>query len=230
MRRSRQRIIGVVAAGALASAALAATAMSASLGGFSATVTNNANTAGSGTLLLQEGVGSTVCISTGTGTSSSSSISTNDNTSCPLSLFAGTNLEPGGPIASATVTLTNPGTLQGSSLTLTPGACSAGDNTSPGGISNSYFGTDTSGFCGKVDVTVENDTSTPACVFPSQSSSACPAPSSAGTLAALTSETLPGLASHASATYKVTVGLDASATNADQGLVATVPLTWTLDQ
>ena len=229
--RAARGVIGVLAAGAAASAALLAAVAPWSLGGFNATVTNNAGAPGSGTLLLQEGVGSTVCISTGSGTSSSSSISTNDNSTCPISLFASTDLAPGSVPAAATVTLTNPGSLNASSLTLTPGACVAGDNTLPGGLVNTYFGTDTSGFCGKVDVAVENDTgSTPNCVFPSVTTSACPAPSSSGTLANLASATLPGLGSHASAIYKITVELDPTATNADQGLQATVPLTWTLNQ
>lgn len=231
MWKPRRGMIGLLGVGLLASGALAATAATTSLGGFGATVTDNGAATGSGTLLLQEGVGSTVCVSTGTGTTSSSSISTNDNTICPASLFASTNLEPGGPSASATVTLTNPGTLAGSLLTLVPGSCSATGNAAPGGIANTYFGTDVAGFCGKVDVTVENDTSSPpACVFPTASTSACATPSSAGTLASLASETLPGLASHGNATYKVAIALDPSATNADQGLLATVPLTWTLNQ
>ena len=215
----------------VATGTLAATATSISLGGFSAAVTDNANVAGSGTLLLQEGVGSTVCLSTGTGTTASAAISTNDNATCPASLFASTNLEPGGTTASATVVLKNPGSLAGSVLSLTPGTCTATDNTSPGGLSNTYFGTDAAGFCGKLDVTIENDTgTTTACVFPTASTSPCPAPSAAGTLAGLVSETLPGLAAGGQATYTVVVGLDSSATNADQGLLATVPLTWTLNQ
>ena len=222
---------GNVVVALVASGALAATGASISLGGFSAAVTDNANAAGSGTLLLQEGVGSTICLSTGTGTTPSTAISSNDNATCPASLFSSTNLEPGGTTASATVVLKNPGSLAGSVLSLTPGTCTATDNTSPGGLSNTYFGTDAAGFCGKLDVTIENDTgTTTACVFPTASTSPCPAPSAAGTLAGLVSETLPGLAAGGQATYTVVVGLDSSATNADQGLLATVPLTWTLNQ
>ena len=229
-----------VGASLLATLALAAMAVPSALGGFSATIASSGGSAGSGTLLLQEGLGATICISTGNGTSSSSSIVANDNSNCPLDLFASTNLAPydstatpgsPGSAASATVHLTNAGSLAGSSLTLTPGHCTVGDNLSPGGISNTYFGTDTAGFCGKIDATIENDTGGKAqCVFPSASTSACPAPSASGNLANLATETLPALASHASATYTVTVALDPSATNADQGLLATVPLTWTLNQ
>jgi hypothetical protein len=233
-RRLRRPLFVLVTAG-VTSLALTSVALTAAFGGFSAAVTNNSQAAGSGTLLLQEAQGSTVCISTGSGTTPSSSISSNANTTCPVSLFGSTNLEPGQTAVSATVTLSNPGTLAGSSLTLAPGTCTAGDNTTPGGISNTYFGTDTSGFCGKIDVTIENDTTSgsPACVYPSASSAACPAPSASGTLASLVSGgpiSLPGIASHGTATYKVSVTLDSSATNADQGLLATLPITFTLNQ
>ncbi len=225
-------ILATLGFGLLGSGALASTVVASSLGGFSATVSNPSSSSGSGTLLLQEGVGARSCISTGTGTSASSSISSNANTNCPLNLFSSNNLEPGAAATSATVTLNNPGSLTASSLSLTPGSCTAGDNSSPGGISNSYFGTDTAGFCGKIDVSIENDSgSTPSCVFPVASPGvACVAPSSAGTLANLTSLTLPGLAAGASASYKISVALDSAATNADQGLAATMPLTWTLNQ
>ena len=80
------------------------------------------------------------------------------------------------------------------------------------------------GFCGKVDVTIANTTSgaTDQCAYPTLAGS-CPAPSSAETLASLASQTLStpalsALAAGGSATYVITVQLDASATNADQGL------------
>lgn len=231
-----RHIVGLLGVGVAASAALAATGFTA-LGGFSATVENNSGAAGSGTLLLSEGSSGVTCISTGSGTTSSTSITSNDNPTCPINLFSDTNLEPlgspNGATQSATVTLTNPGSLPGSTLSLTPGSCTVSNNTSPGGNANTYFGTDTSGFCGLLDITIENDTTSgsPACVFPA-GSGACPTPTSAHTLASLTSFTgLPGLAANGgTATYKVTIGLDSAATNADQGLLATVPLTWTLAQ
>jgi hypothetical protein len=88
-----------------------------------------------------------------------------------------------------------------------------------------------------VDVTIANTTYGAAdkCVFPIVTPAACSAPSSSGTLASLASATLtnPGLstlAAGASTTYVVTVQLEATATNADQGLTATVPLTWVISQ
>lgn len=225
-------MVGLLSAGLIATGALGATAVSASLGGFSATVANPTGSAGSGTLLLREGQGSLTCISTGSGTTSSSSVSSNDNPNCPIELLgAATNLVPGGPAASSTVTLDNPGSVAGSSLSLSPGSCTSAGNADPGGVANTYFGTDTAGFCAKVDLTVEQGSGPGAkCVFPAATTAPCSAPSSAGTLASLAATTLPGIAAGASTSYTFSVSLDASATNADQGLAATLPLTWTLDQ
>jgi hypothetical protein len=41
---------------------------------------------------------------------------------------------------------------------------------------------------------------------------------------------LTALAPGASATYVITVQLDGGATNGDQGLTATIPLTWSITQ
>jgi len=65
---------------------------------------------------------------------------------------------------------------------------------------------------------------------------ACPAISNTNNLSTLATQTynavpLSVLAAGASATYVVTTQLDASAANnADQGLTATVPFTWTISQ
>jgi hypothetical protein len=71
-------------------------------------------------------------------------------------------------------------------------------------------------------------------VFPTQSA-VCPALSSSNTLAGLATQTFPttpmsALAAGASATYVIKVQLDTAATNADQGLTATIPLTWSITQ
>ena len=139
---------------------------------------------------------------------------------------------PGGPPVSTTVTVTNVGNDGTTTASLVASACSAAAASDDGG----YVGADMAGFCGKVDVTIANTTSgaTDQCVYPALSGS-CPSPSSAQTLASLSSQTLSTpalstLAAGGSATYVITVQLDASATNADQGLTATIPLTWSITQ
>jgi hypothetical protein len=218
-----------LAAAVVAVVALGATA-GMTLGGFSATVDNPTNTFSSGTIQLEEGVASSDCFSTGTGTGGTVSAA-NTGTCAGDDLGASLDQVPAGTPVATTVTLTNVGNVATTASELATGACSA----AAAADDNGYVGQDTSGFCGEVDVTVANTTSgaTDACVFPTQAG-ACPAPSNAHTLAdmASTNFTAPmsPLASNASATYVFTVQLDTGATNADQGLTATIPLTWSITQ
>ncbi len=202
-----------------------ATTLTATLGGFTATVANpNNNGVATGTLLLSEGNGTTTCLST-----AADAISTNSSTCKTIDDFGSLTNAKVGDTSTVTLTMKNYGSIAASSLTLTPGGCTAVANpgTSP------YAGTDTSGFCGVVDVTVQQTGAT-SCVYPHSSTAVCPTtPTSAGTLAGLggsSAFTLPGLAAGASESYVVTVLIDSSATNADQGLAATVSLTWELAQ
>lgn len=201
------------------------------LGGFSATIGNNANTLSSATVQLEEGNGTTTCFSTGTGSGGTVS-SANADTTCSISVFSGTDLVPGGATSTATITLTNVGNQAATLASLVTGACSVAAAADDSG----YVGSDTSGFCGKVDVTVANTTSgaTDKCVYPTQAGT-CPALSNTYTLAGLAGQTysttpMSALAAGASATYTITVQLDASATNADQGLAASMPFTWSISQ
>jgi len=211
-----------LAASLVAVIALAATA-SYTLGGFSAGIANSASTFSSATIQLEESNGATTCYSTGTGAGGSVSAS-NTNGTCAINALVGTlDQVPAGTALTTTLTFTNVGNH---SATV---AAAASDN---GG----YTGSDTAGFCGKVDVTVANTTvgATDKCVFPTQAA-ACPALSNTNTLAGLASSTfnavpLSTLAAGASATYVVNVQLDSTATNADQGLTATVPFTWSISQ
>jgi hypothetical protein len=71
-------------------------------------------------------------------------------------------------------------------------------------------------------------------VYPTQAA-ACPPLSNTDNLATLmnagmTTTQMSALAKNTSATYVVTVQLDASTTNADQGLTVTLPLTWSISQ
>ena len=205
------------------SAALA-TSVYTALGGFSATITNNGNAYSSGTLLLTESQGATSCIST----ANPGSMTTNANTCAGINLFGNpvqTNGESGGTPSTSTVTVKNVGTLNGTTLTLTPAGCSATANTK----TTPYAGSDTTGFCSKVDITIFDGTN---CVYPVKTG-ACPALSNTNTLQTLALGgplTLSALNAGASASYTFTVQLDPSVTNADQGPTATENLAWTLNQ
>ena len=205
----------VIAAALIGSAAVALSTVGA-LSGFSASITNSQNTVASGSLVMQETSGAITCLSNAT------SVTNNTATCTTINKFGGSvTMTPGSTPSATTVVITNKGTVTPSSFQLTPAGCTPSNN-------GTYNGSDSAGFCGKIDLTIQQTGAT-SCVFPASSTAVCPAtPTSAGTLTSLgtTALTLPNLAGGASATYVFTVMLDSTATNADQGLLASVPLTW----
>jgi hypothetical protein len=233
MHRIRRNKGGLVAS-IVAVSALGLTA-TATLGGFSATVENSTSTFSSATIQLKEGEGATTCYSTGTG-SGGSVAAANTNTTCTIDMLTGTlDQVPGGTALTSTITLTNVGNKAATVATLTVGSCTVAAASDDG----NYIGADLTGnaFCGKVDVTIANTTAlaTDQCVYPTQAA-ACPALSSSYTLSGLATAAsfgttpMSALAAGASATYEVSAQLDSSATNADQGLTATIPFTWSISQ
>jgi hypothetical protein len=215
-------------------AAVAALAMTTSLtlGGFSAGISNSTSTFSSATIQLEEGNGTTTCYSTGSGSGGSVSAS-NSNTTCTINALIGTlDQVPGGTALTTTLTFTNAGNHNATVASLVTGACTQATASD----ANAYIGADAS-FCNKVDVTVANTTTgaTDKCVYPTQAA-ACPALSNTNNLSLLASTTfnavpLNVLAAGASATYVVTDQLDSTAANnADQGLTATLPFTWSVSQ
>jgi hypothetical protein len=222
---------GGLAASLVAVVALALTATY-TLGGFSAGITNTTSTFSSATIQLEEGNGATTCYSTGTGAGGSVTAA-NVNNTCAINALVGTlDQVPGGAALTTTLTFTNVGNHSATVASMVTGACAAAAASDNAG----YTGSDTAGFCGKVDVTVANTTAgaTDKCVFPTQAA-VCPALSNANTLAGMASTTfnavpLSTLAAGASATYVVSVQLDATAANGDQGLTATEPFTWSISQ
>lgn len=218
-----------LAAAVVAVVALGATA-GVTLGGFSASVNNPTNTFSSGTVQLKEGVGATTCYSTGSGSGGAVTASNTGTCSTIDDLGAALDQVPAGTAVTTTITVTNVGNAASTGASLVTAACTA----AAAGDDNGYIGSDTSGFCGKVDATVANTTSgaSDKCVYPTQAVT-CPGLSNADTLAGLANTTfgtvpMSNLAVGASATYVITVQLDTGATNADQGLTATIPLTWSI--
>jgi hypothetical protein len=229
-RRVRVNKRGLVAS--LTAVAALATTATYTLGGFSAGIANSSSTFSSATIQLEESNGSTTCYSTGSG-SGGSVTATNTNSSCTINALIGTlDQIPSGTALTTTLTFTNVGNHSATVASMVTGACT----TAAASDANGYVGSDTAGFCGKVDVTVANTTTgaTDKCVYPTQAL-ACPSLSNTNTLAGMASTTfnavpLSTLAAGASATYVVSVQLDATATNADQGLTATEPFTWSISQ
>jgi hypothetical protein len=218
---------------ALAFGAAAAMGLTAAftLGGFSASIANSTSTFSSATIQLEESNGTTTCYSTGSGAGGSVT-ATNSNSTCTINALIGTpDQVPSGTALAKTFTFTNVGNHNATVAQMVTGACTQAAASDDSG----YIGGDAA-FCSKVDVTIANLTSgaTDKCVYPTQAG-ACPSISNAYTLTGLASQTfntvpVSALASGASASYLVTVQLDTSATNADQGLTATVPFTWSISQ
>jgi hypothetical protein len=217
---------GALATATLAVVALGTTAMT-SLAGFSAQIVNNSNTFSAGTMQLEESQGATNCFSTGSGTGGT--VSTNSAT-CAINKLVGTlDQVPAGTPLTTTVTMKNTGNVTASLESLVFSACTTAAASDAGG----YVGSDTVGFCGKVDFNVGI---VGKCLYPANATASCPStPISAGTLAgAATLGTInqassPGmvpLAPGATQAYTFTAMLDTSATNADQGLAASMTMTW----
>ena len=224
--QARPRSWHAFAAAALAVIALGSTA-AISVAGFSAQVVNNANTFSSGTMQLKEGNGSVNCYSTGSG--SGGSVSSANSANCSINKLVGTlDQVPAGTPLTTTITMTNVGTINSSIESLVMGTCSAAAASD----ANAYVGSDTAGFCGKVDFSIGM---TGKCIYPANASAACPAPpvdiGNLGTVASTTfnnSSTPPLILLNAGSSqiYTFTVMLDTTATNADQGLAASMTMTW----
>jgi len=217
---------GLVAALA-AVLALTSTA-SVSFAGFSAQIVNSNNTFSAGTMQLQETSGAINCYSTGTG--GGGTVGTNSATCATINKLVGTlDQVPAGSPLTTTITMKNNGTIAATLESLGFGSCTAAAASD----ANLYVGSDTSGFCGKVDFSVGISGK---CLYPANAAASCPAtPTSSGTLSgaatlgSITQASTPGmtvLAAGATQAYTFTVMLDSSATNADQGLAASMQMTW----
>jgi hypothetical protein len=223
---TRPRSWHAFAAAALAVIALGSTA-AISVAVFSAQVVNNANTFSSGTMQLEEGNGSITCYSTGTG--SGGSVASANSANCAINKLVGTLTQiPAGTPLTTTITMTNVGTINSSIESLVMGTCSAAAASN----ANGYVGSDTSGFCGKIDFSIGISGK---CIYPANASAACPAtPTNSGNLGSVASTTFTNsstppltlLTAGSSQVYTFTAMLDSTATNADQGLAASMTMTW----
>jgi hypothetical protein len=183
----------------------------------------------SGTLILSKTVGSTTCLSS---PNTVAGITTNVNTACSSSDLGSATNNDVGSAQTASVVLTNQGNINSTGgLVLAEGSCTVSANPYTASANNPLSsGSDTSGFCSKVDVTIYNGTK---CIYPA-GTGACPSLSNTYNLSTLASVGNLSLASTmssgAAVTLTVTTELDTTATNADQGLTATIPLNYTLSQ
>jgi len=216
-------VLGMAALGLTAATALGLTPFYAQVGG-------TANSFQSGTLILSKTIGAgTPCLSS---PNSAAGITTNINSACTGSDIGTGTTNSVSSSQSATVTLTNQGSIASTAgLALAASSCTvAAAPYGSSALNPLSSGSDTAGFCSKIDVTIYNGTN---CIYPVHTGT-CPTISNTynlTTLAAAGSLALAStLASGASVVLTFTTQLDTTATNADQGLVASIPLTYTLSQ
>ncbi|GAA2750659.1 hypothetical protein [Amnibacterium kyonggiense] len=205
----RMRFTPLALTTVLLSAGLLSLSVTGTLSGFTAQITNGANTVTTGSLVLQEGVGSNATTFTCT-SADGASITTNSSTCSTINTFGGTGSQtmvPGQTVTQS-VTFKNAGTIPASTFTLQPTACSQSAVTTPAGSATDL--------CSKLSVVVTQSGATGS-VY-------------SGTLAGFTAnQTLTTLAAGASTTFTFAVTLASGAGNSYQGLQASVPMTWTLN-
>ncbi len=205
LKRLRFAPVAVIA-GVSASVFLALS-LTGTLSGFAASITNDINTAASGTLTMQEqNAGGTVtCSSTDGG-----SVSTNSATCSSINKFGGSTTMTPGSTVNTSISIKNTGTANASTFTLSPGStCTQSKNGSQNGTATDL--------CAKMKLVITSGSTT---VFSGTLASFAGAAGSAFTMPAAP-------AAGATVPFTFAVTLDSSAGNAYQGLAASVPMTWT---
>ncbi|MBE7188979.1 hypothetical protein [Jatrophihabitans endophyticus] len=228
-----RRLVPIAWVAGAAAATMLGLTISGTLSGFTAEIDNSTNTAGSGTLLMQESnnAGTVNCYSNGAAANSAIGAA-NTNTCATINKFGGDqtgglNLAPGTGTNVTTVKIKNAGTIAASMFTLTPykansgdaSACTQSNNTGNTGVSAvGAYGSATD-FCSQVNVVIKQAGTT---IF---SGTAAQLASGTGATTALPSNLGP-VAAGATVTLEFDVSLSGSASNAEQGLALSEPLAW----
>jgi hypothetical protein len=205
-RAKRSLALPVVIAGGVSSLLLAFS-LTPTFSALTAAIQNTTNTAGTGTLVMQEtnATGTVLCNSTDGGT-----VSTNSATCATINKYGGDlAMVPGGNVTT-TVIIKNTGTVAASSFSLAPGTCAQSNNGSANGTATDL--------CSKYTITIKSGTTV---VY-------------SGTAAAFTATqdvfqklSISTLAANTSLTFTIDAKLDSAVGNTYQGLKISQPLTWT---
>lgn len=206
--RKRRRFAAPVLVSGVAASALLGLSFTPTFSAFVASIQNSVNTAGTGYLTMQESSGSTVCNSTDGG-----SVSTNSATCSTINKYGGDlNMVPGQTVTT-NITIKNTGTVDATTLTLTPGACTQSTNGSLNGSATDL--------CSKLDVVIKGGSEASTTIFQGTA-----AELASGGVVAVPAPLAPVKAG-VSIPMTVAVTLDSSAGSSYQGLAASQPLTWT---
>lgn len=195
--RRRRRLTPLAIITGVVSAVILALSMNSSLAAFTASITNSINTVSTGSLIMQETSGTSVCTSTDG--------ANNSYTCTTINKYGGTTtpLAPGGS-ATTTVTIKNTGTVPATTFTLAPQGCT-----------QSGTGTATD-FCTQVKISISQGGT----VFTAANATLTSIANTTFTLAA-------PLAPGASSVFVFTVSLPVGLGNTYQNLTASQPLIWT---
>lgn len=199
---TRRRLTPFALMTGVAGSVLLASSMNGSLAAFTASITNTTNTAGSGTVVMQEtnSDGSVICNSTDV-----VGVSSNAATCATINKYGGNLAMVPNQTVSTSINIKNTGTAPAATFTLTPGTCAQSTNGTTNGNALD--------FCKKVNVKI---TVGAAVVYTGNAfllTAAIP----------LAAPVAPG----ATVAIKFDVTLDTTADNTYQGLKASQPLTWT---
>lgn len=206
-KRRRFTPIAIIA-GLVGTAAIALT-LGASLSGLVATITNSSNTAATAALAIQE---------TGAGGTCNSYDATTACTTINKYGGTATPLVPGGS-QTVTVTFTNKGTVNATTASLAPGACSATATAAIGAQTPTLPNTTAGNLCSVMNIAVYAGTSATGTALYNGAASGFTASVSLGALSA-----------GANQAYTFVTSLPSSATSAVQGQQILQSLVWTYNQ
>jgi hypothetical protein len=225
MRRNtkRRRFVPLVWIGSIGAVAILASSINGSLSGFTASITNQANQAGSAQapILVETGPNSsgttTTCASTSGVNGAYTCTSINkygDNGQSNLAMVPGSS-------ASTTVTFANTSTQGASTFSLTAGTCTAGTQGAQSGTGN---------LCsdGTFTVSIQCAQGTSAGSSALNEGPVAPDVLTSTSPMTITGGLATGTAPANTVTCTVTTALSGAATDAEAGLTATQDLTWTI--
>ena len=204
--KKRKLSLPLVLAGGVSSLVLAL-GMTPTFSAFSATIQNTLDTAGSGTLVMQEtdSTGLIIC------NSDVSGVSTNSATCATINKYGGNLAMIPGQTVTTTINIKNTGTVAASAFSLTPSACVQSANGSSNGTALDL--------CSKINVVI---TSGAKLVY----SGTALALGTGGAIDVNSKLTVASIAAGSSTPFVFAVTLDATAANTYQGLKVSQPMTW----
>jgi hypothetical protein len=219
----RRRFVPLVWIGSITAVVILGSSVNGSLSGFTASITNQANAAGTAQapILVETGPNSS-----GTSTTCASTSGVNGAYTCTTINKYGNNGESNlamvpGASASTTVTFANTSTQSASVFTLTAGTCTSGEQGAQSGTGN---------LCsdGTFTVSIQCAQGTSAGSSALNEGPVAPASLTSASPMTITGGLAAGTAPANTVTCTVTTALAGTATDAEAGLTATQDLTWTI--